>query len=91
MTEKISLHISDDSIKQAFFESLKSINIPICKNCSKLFGLGFPNTDDGLCDYFIAVENLMVCECEYSKLVENLFKQKSDGLVDISPYYKGIR
>jgi hypothetical protein len=91
MTQKISLYIKDSSIKEAFFESLKSANVPICKNCDKLFGLGFPNTEEGLCDYLIAVENLLICECEYSKLVENLFKEKNDGLVDISNYYKGIK
>jgi hypothetical protein len=88
MSEKVSLYIQDSGIREIFFNSLKSVGIPVCKNCGKLFSLGFPNNDDGLSDYFIAVENSLVCECEYSKLVENIYNQKDDGLVDISFYYK---
>jgi hypothetical protein len=88
MTEKISLYIADNHIRNVFFNSLKLAGVPVCKNCNKLFSLGFPNNEDGISDYFIAVENSLVCECEYSKLVENLYNQKDDGLVDITAYYK---
>lgn len=89
MVKEISLKIEDEQAKQKFFNLLKTlVRIPVCKNCGKLFGLGFPNSEEGICDRLICEENHLLCECEYFKIVENLFRAKKDGLIDIFKYYQ---
>ena len=89
MSNRISLVINNDEAKQLFYEVLRDkARIPVCKNCDQLFSLGFPNTDDGISDYLICQENHLLCECEYSNMVRNLYNQKGEVLVDITPYYK---
>lgn len=89
MTESISLVFDNDETKNIYFEALKTKGkIPFCKNCGKLFSLGFPNNEIGVSDYLICQENYLLCECEYSKMVQNLYSQKGESLVDITPYYK---
>jgi hypothetical protein len=89
MVEKINLVFPDEISKETFFTALKKeARIPICLNCKKLFGLGFPNTEEGVCDHLICEENHLICECEYAKMVRNLYASKEDGLIDITPYYR---
>lgn len=86
---EVTLKLDDELQKQTFFELLRDgAKIPYCKACGFLFQFGFPNTDEGICDYLICLENELLCECEYSRIVRNLFSQKEDGLVDILPYYE---
>ena len=88
MAKTITLEIKDEKIKEAFFSFLKEeVKIPICKNCGKLFSLGFPSNETGICDRLICEENFLVCECEYSKIVEKLYSIEKDGVIDLTPYY----
>lgn len=89
MKENISLKIESEYIKKKYLHTLKHTGkIPVCLNCKKLFSLGFPNSEEGISDYLICQENYLLCECEYSKMVRNLYVQKEDGLVDMTQYYK---
>jgi len=85
--KEISLVIEKEEDKKYYFDTLIKAKIPVCKSCGKLFQYGFPNSEEGLCDYLISQENFLLCECEYHNIVRNLFSQKEDGLVDITPYY----
>ena len=88
MSKKIKLVFENEETKQVYFNALRDkVLIPVCKNCGKLFSLGFPNNDDGMCDYLICQENYLLCECEYFKMVRNLYSQDGEMLVDITPYY----
>ena len=89
---KINLKFEKEDQKQAFFELLKNhVKIPICRNCGLLFSLGFPNSETGLADHLICEENGLICFCEYSKMVRNLYnKAKEDGVIDISLFYRKV-
>lgn len=87
--KEISLKIENEEHKQAYFKLLRDEGkVPFCKACGFLFQFGFPNTAEGISDYLICQENLLLCECEYNRIVRNLFSQKEDGLVEIFPYYE---
>ena len=88
MTEKIDLLFKEESQKKAYLEILKGgAKIPSCKACGFLFQFAFPNTEEGMCDYLICFENKLLCECEYHRIITNLYSQHSDGIIDITPYY----
>ena len=85
----MDLKFKDDKIKAEYFRVLKEhVKIPVCYNCKKLFPLGFPNTEEGLQDSIICDQNDLLCKCEYYRIVSNIFKQKNDGTIDITPYYE---
>ena len=88
----LDLEIKDPEKKQRYFDILaKDVRIPVCKNCGKLFSLGFPNNEDGLADYLISSENNLICCCEYFIIISKLHNDtKSDGLIDVNKYYKVI-
>lgn len=87
--KNINLVISDEVVKENYFYFLKHIiSVPVCKNCGKLFDLGFPDTDEGISDNLICHENDLVCSCEYFKMIKNLYNSKEDGIIDITPYYE---
>jgi len=89
MKKIVSLELPSDKHKGEFFRHLRDAGkVPVCKNCGKLFQFGFPDSEDGVSDYLICQENLLLCECEYNKIVKNLYNQKEDGLVDIFNYYE---
>ena len=86
---EVSLIIKSEKAKQSFFDLLKyAVKIPVCKNCGKLFSLGFPNNETGICDRLICEENYLLCECEYFKIVQNLYLTNEDGIVDVFKYYE---
>lgn len=86
--KEINLLIKEEENLNFYFNTLRDRGkIPICKSCGKFFQYGFPNSEEGICDYLISQENLLLCECEYHNIVRNLLNQKEDGLVDITPYY----
>ena len=86
--DSISLLFPDENTKKVYFLVLKNdVRIPVCKNCNKFFTLGFPSSEEGFLDYMICSENNLLCDCVHNDLVGRLFKQKGDGLVDISPWY----
>jgi hypothetical protein len=88
MSVKVSLVIDNEETKDIYFNSLKSkAKIPYCKNCDKLFPLGFPNNEDGISDYLICQENYLLCECDYFRKVQELYSQGGDTEIDISGYY----
>jgi hypothetical protein len=88
MTKIINLIFETSNQKEVYFEILKdNAGIPVCKSCGLLFQYAFPDSEQGICDYLICFENKILCECEYHRIVTNLYSQKSDGLIDISPYY----
>ena len=82
----IQLKIHDSEVKERYFQLLKRI-VPVCKNCGKLFDLGFPDSIKGVSDNLICHENDLICNCEYSKMVKNLYNSKEDGIINITPYY----
>lgn len=85
--EKINLKL-EEAEKLLYFELMRDqVKIPTCKNCGNLFSFGFPNSEIGLADHLICEENHLICECEYSKIVRNLFSDLKDGVIDISMYY----
>jgi len=87
--KRIDLVIHDNAIKERFFNFLKIVaRIPVCRNCGKLFELGFPDTTDGMADNLICHENDLICECEYYKIVKNMYNSKEDGVIDIQRYYE---
>ena len=89
MVQNISLEIKDANVKQAYFEILRdSAKIPVCLNCGKLFGLGFPNNETGISDRLICEENYLLCECEHMEMVRNLYSSAKECLVDISRFYR---
>jgi hypothetical protein len=89
MKNNIKLIFNKEDTKNIYFDALKKqAKIPFCRNCGNLFQLSFPNTEEGVCDYLICQENLLLCECEYFNIVRNLYNQKGESLVDITPYYK---
>jgi len=89
LSKEISLVIKDEKIKQEYFNILvDKVKIPICKNCGKLFGLGFPSNDTGISDRLICEENYLVCECEYATIVKKLYSAEKDGVIDVSVYYQ---
>jgi len=84
----MSLKIEDTRVKEKLFNVLKEYcRVPFCKSCGKLFKFGFPNSHEGMVDFLICEENGLTCDCPNFKLVENLYKQKEDGLLDISKFY----
>jgi hypothetical protein len=86
--KEISLVIENEEDKNLYFNTLRvEARIPICKSCGKFFQFGFPNDDEGICDFLICQENYLICECEYHTMVRKLMNQKEDGVLDISPYY----
>jgi len=87
--KRINLIIHDPVVKQRFFDLLKKEGkIPVCKNCGKLFELGFPDSEDGVADNLICHENDLVCDCEYFKMVKNLYNATEDGIMDTTKYYE---
>jgi len=85
----INLVIHDPIVKERYFSLLRDVGeIPICRNCEKLFELGFPDSEMGVSDNLICHENDLICTCEYLKIVKNLYNSKEDGIVDITPYYE---
>jgi len=85
----IKLLIRDPLVKERYFNLLRDIGkVPVCKNCSKLFDLGFPDSEDGVADNLICHENDLICTCEYSSMVKNLYNSKEDGIIDITLYYE---
>ena len=85
----IQLIIHDSAVKERYLNLLiDQGKIPVCKNCGKLFDLGFPDTEDGVADNLICHENELVCVCEHLKIVKNLFNSKEDGIIDTAPYYE---
>jgi len=85
----IQLVIQDTIVKERYFALLRDVGkIPVCRNCSKLFDLGFPDSEDGVADNLICHENDLICTCEYLKIVRNLYDSKEDGVIDINPYYE---
>lgn len=86
--KEISLFIEKEEDKFFYFDTLSiKAKIPICKSCGKFFQFGFPNDENGICDFLICQENYLICECEYHNIVRKLMNQKEDGVLDISPYY----
>lgn len=84
----IKLVIDDPQVKKNYFEFLRDTAlIPVCRNCGKLFDLGFPDTEEGVADNLICHENGLICSCEYFRIVKNLFSTKEDGVIDIHTYY----
>jgi len=84
----IQLVIHNPKVKERYFNLLiDKGRIPICKNCGKLFDLGFPDSEDGVADNLICHENDLICDCEYLNIVKNLYNSKEDGIVDTTPYY----
>ena len=84
----MSLKIDNQRVKDKLLTLLsETIKIPTCKSCGKLFKMGFPNSHEGMVDFLICSENDLTCTCPNFKLVENLYKQKKDGLLDISQFY----
>jgi len=80
--------IESEEIKEKYFNLLRDeLHIPVCKNCKKLFNLGFPKNEQALCDYLICVANSLICICENSKKVEKLYISSGDGSLDITSYY----
>lgn len=87
----IKLVIEDDLARESFFNILKEkAKIPVCTSCGMLYPWGFPNNDDGICDFIICEENKLICECINFKTVQNLYNQKQDGSLDISKYFKVV-
>ena len=87
--KEVRLVIENLEVRKTYFEALKDkARIPYCKACGKLFQFGFPDNEQGICDYLICQENELLCECEYNRIVRNLFSQKEDGLIEIHPYYE---
>ena len=87
----IQLVIHDPVVKERYFNLLRDVGkLPVCKNCGKLFDLGFPNTEEGTSDNLICHENDLVCTCEYMNIVKNLYNSKEDGVIDITIYYEVI-
>ena len=85
----INLVIKDKVVKERYFNLLVDQGkVPVCKNCGKLFDLGFPDSEDGVSDNLICHENDLICTCEYLKMVKNLYNSKEDGIIDITPYYE---
>jgi len=85
----IRLVIEDPIVKERFFNILRDVGkVPVCRNCKKLFDLGFPDSEDGVADNLICHENDLICTCEYIKIVRNLHNSKEDGIIDITPYYE---
>jgi len=85
----IQLVIRDPKVKERFFNLLRDVGkVPVCKNCEKLFDLGFPDSEDGVSDNLICHENDLICTCEYYKMAKNLYNAKEDGIIDITPYYE---
>lgn len=86
--KQIQLIIEDSSVKEKYFDLLRyTAQIPICRNCGKLFDLGFPDTEEGVSDNLICHENDLICSCEYYKMVKNLYNSKEDGVMDTTKYY----
>jgi len=84
----IKLILDDLKIKERYLNLLRDEGgVPICKNCGKLFDLGFPDSENGISDNLICHENDLICTCEYYKIVKNLYNSKEDGVIDISSYY----
>jgi len=87
--KEVNLIISEECHKKAFFDFLKdTAKIPICKKCGRLFGLGFPRSEDGIADRLICEENYLLCECENLIKVRELFSIEKDGELDISEFYE---
>lgn len=83
------MKIESDEIKEKYFNLLRDdLRIPVCKKCKKLFNLGFPKSEQALCDYLICVANNLICFCENSKKVEKSYNSSGDGSLDISNYYE---
>jgi hypothetical protein len=85
----VDLVIHDPIVKERYLNLLRDVGkVPVCKNCKKLFDLGFPDNEDGASDNLICHENDLICNCEYYKMVKNLYNVKEDGIIDITPYYE---
>jgi hypothetical protein len=84
----MSLVISDPLIKEKYFNLLKDMKIPVCKNCKKLFNLGFPKSEEALSDYLICVANDLICICENAKKVKKAYTSSGDSSIDIKNYYE---
>lgn len=86
--KKISLVIEDEDTKRKYFELLRdSVKIPTCKNCGKLFELGFPDKEEGVQDYLICKDNFLICECSNYKRIRELYNEKKDKPIDIKDFY----
>jgi len=84
----MNLKLEDEKLKEKLYNLLRDHGkVPSCKSCGKLFKFGFPNNHEGMVDFLICEENDLTCNCPNFKLIENLYKQKEDGLLDISPFY----
>jgi hypothetical protein len=87
--EYVSLKFEKEEHKEQYLEALvNQAKIPVCKACDKLFQFGFPDTPEGMSDYLICQENYLLCECEYNRIIRNMYSLKEDGLLDITPYYE---
>jgi len=87
--KEISLIISDSKVKERYLNFLHTEGkVPLCKNCKKLFDLGFPDSETGVSDNLICHENELICNCEHYNIVKNLFNSPEDGVLDISSYYR---
>ena len=92
MKNKIKLNLLGEDEKQKLLELFRDVvKIPVCLKCGKLFGLGFPESEEAISDYLICEENDLLCFCENSQKVREKFDLKKDQSINISPYYSAAK
>lgn len=81
----MNLLIESSEVKQKYLDMLKK-KIPSCLKCLKLFNLGFAK--ESFDDYLICLENDLICNCENSKIIEQMYTSAGNSYLDVSNYYR---